>query len=384
MNAGTVFSVLTPSGRGAVAVIGVRGPQSASVVSQFFVARNGRSLNQQPLSKIIYGHWGSEDLVVFRRDGSSLEIQCHGGSQSVSAIGVDLAGTGCKEIAWQDWVADESKTSIQGEARIALAEAASYRTAEILVEQWHGALEHELNEIRKLLETEDQAAAEQRLAKLLSTAQFGRHLTQPWRVVIAGKPNVGKSSLINALVGYERAIVFDQPGTTRDVVTASTVIDGWPVTLSDTAGLHASKDELEQAGMELARQRVATADLVVWVIDAATIVENVVDRIMQAEIDELQLSINNTPLIVVNKIDQGAGLKLPPEILATSATTGTGIDRLLTSISERLVPAVLAKGDAVLFTERQRVAVSDAFEQSRQGNDDCAVKMLANLRNLAL
>jgi tRNA modification GTPase len=379
VSAGAVFSVLTPTGRGAVAVIGVRGQHGASFVDQFFVAANGRSLDKQPLLKPLYGHWGHEDLIVFRRDESSLEIQCHGGSQSVAAIVRDLAQAGCREIVWQDWIADNSGTSIRAEAQIALAEAASFRTAEVLLDQWHGALERELQSIREQLQNGDQSAAEQRLSQLLDTAEFGRHLTQPWRVVIAGKPNVGKSSLINALVGYERAIVFDLPGTTRDVVTASTVIDGWPITLSDTAGLHTSEDELEQTGMELARQRVTSADLVVWVLDAATIVENAVEQAVQAEINELHLLISTTPLIVLNKLDQRPGLKAPEEILTTSATTGEGIDRLLTSISERLAPTVPSKGGALLFTERQVELVKAARDSCRTGNFGHAVFEIGQL-----
>ena len=89
-----------------------------------------------------------------------------------------------------------------------------------------------------------------------------------WRVVIAGPPNVGKSSLINAMAGYERAIVSPLPGTTRDVVTLTTAIDGWPVQLADTAGLRASDDELESAGVKLAGAALAAADLVILVCDA--------------------------------------------------------------------------------------------------------------------
>jgi tRNA modification GTPase len=389
VNAGTAFSVLTPSGRGAVAVIGVAGSQATSVVNQFFVARNGRPLDEQPLSKLIYGHWGSEDLIVFRRDESSLEVQCHGGSQSVSAIVTDLVAAGSREIPWQEWVAGGNETSISTEAQIALAEAASFRTAEILLDQWHGALERELDAIGEQLQNGEQSTAEKRLAKLLSTAEFGQHLTRPWRVVIAGRPNVGKSSLINALVGYERAIVFDQPGTTRDVVTASTVIDGWPISLSDTAGLHGSEDEIEKAGMKLARERLATADLVLWMLDATQIDEpnalasgdgviNVESGIPEASAFGSALTLPAKQLLVLNKIDRVNAVEFAG-VIATSAVTGTGIDELLTAISNQLVPMVPAKGDAVLFTERQKVAVTDALWSCRQGDVRGAAETVSNL-----
>src|SRR4029453_3197945 len=86
---------------------------------------------------------------------------------------------------------------------------------------------------------EDWSDAVELLGAVLEFAELGQHLTAPWRVVLAGPPNVGKSSLINALAGYQRTIVSHVPGTTRDVVTTTTAIDGWPVELADTAGLRA-------------------------------------------------------------------------------------------------------------------------------------------------
>ncbi|MBC8876190.1 MAG: 50S ribosome-binding GTPase [Planctomycetes bacterium] len=159
------------------------------------------------------------------------------------------------------------ETPIAAEARIALAAARTERTAAILLAQYRGALEAELTAIVALLENEETDAAADRLRRLERYADFGKHLTTPWRVVLTGHANVGKSSLINAILGYERSIVFEQPGTTRDVVTATTAIDGWPVELADTAGLREGGDAVESAGVRLARERLAAADVVVAVFD---------------------------------------------------------------------------------------------------------------------
>jgi len=390
----TVCSVLTPPGRGAVAVVVVAGPQATAAVDQFFHAKNRRPLVEQPIARIVYGSWASsgEDLVICRRAAEHIEIHCHGGSQAVATITSDLCQASCMEISWQEWLGRQGEDALETEARIALAQAASARTAAILLDQFHGALKRELTAIRELLPL-DLATARQRLDALLSTAEFGSHLARPWQVVIAGKPNVGKSSLINALVGYQRAIVFDQPGTTRDVVTASTVIDGWPVTLSDTAGLHAATDKLETAGIELTRERLALADLVVWVLDTSQIepnalasrdgIINVESGIPEASACGSALTLPAKQLLVLNKIDRVNEWAGSAGLIATSATMGVGIDELLAAISAALVPEVPPRGAAVLFAEWQQVGLADALAMCRQGNPSGAVEILSNLVNHA-
>lgn len=386
----TVCSVLTPPGRGAVAVVAVAGPQATLAVNQFFYAKNRRPLAEQSIARIVYGTWSTtgEDLVVCRLAADLVEIHCHGGSQAVGTVTSDLRQASCVEISWQDWLAREGGDSLKTEAQIGLAQAASARTAAILLDQFHGALERELTAIRGLL-ANDAVAAQQRLTALLSTAELGSHLTRSWQVVIAGKPNVGKSSLINALVGYQRAIVFDQPGTTRDVVTAATVIDGWPVTLSDTAGLHEATDELETAGIELARERLATADLVVWVLDATEIepnalasgegVINVKSAIPEASACGSALTLPAKQLLVLNKIDRVNEWAGSAGVIATSATMGVGIDELLAAISAALVPEVPPRGAAVLFTERQRVGVAEALAEYERGDVAAVGRLLERI-----
>ena len=400
MSAGTVFSVLTPSGRGAVAVIAVAGADAVKAIETFFHAKNGKPLSEQPISRIVYGNWraSGEDLIICRRDAECIEIHCHGGMQAVATIVGGLTSAGCQEIPWQKWLTRNDACPLQVEAQIALAQAASTRAALILLDQYYGALRRELAEIISLLDepkalatgdrdsrvntpSSDTCAhgseACERLEILLDTAELGLHLTRPWQVVIAGWPNVGKSSLINALVGYQRTIVFDQPGTTRDVVTASTVIDGWPVALSDTAGLHGSTDELEAAGIELARERLATADVVIWVLDAGEVVGDFF-AVMNEQIEELGLVLSAKRLVVLNKIDCAPGIVIPEGVLATSAIAGSGVKELLAAISATLVPEVPGTGAAVVFTERQRKGVGASHRVCRE-NPKAAAQQLESL-----
>ena len=352
----TRLCVLTPSGRGAVAVVAVEGDAAVTAVDRFFQAANQRELNNQPLGRIVYGHWGGrdgEDLVVCRRDENSLEIHCHGGRQSSAQIVADLTDAGCVAIDAEQWLAGQHDCPITAAAHSAMAQATTLRTATILLDQYHGALRREIEAIATELANGKQKDVTTRLESLLQYAELGQHLTEPWRVVIAGQPNVGKSSLINVLVGYERAIVFDQPGTTRDVVSATTAIEGWPVELSDTAGLHETTDRIETAGIGLARKRLAAADLVVWVVNAVEIDSHGEHSSwalaqQQAEAVGVSLVVERTQ-IVINKIDLASGED--PQSLGTCAITGAGIEPLLAAIATRLVPNIPPPGSAVPFAE---------------------------------
>lgn len=380
----TIVCVLTPTGRGAVAVVAVAGTGAVRAVDQCFVAKNGHPLDRQPLGRIVYGHWQSEvgeDLVVCRRSDALVEVNCHGGAQSVATVVGQLVEAGCREISWQEWVKRSQACPIQAAAQIALADAATARTATILLDQFHGALRREVEAIRSALLNNQLKDATSHLEALIAWVPCGLHLTEPWQVVIAGRPNVGKSSLINALVGYRRAIVFDQPGTTRDVVSSTTVIDGWPVRLSDTAGLHVTTDALESAGIEQARALLAESDLVVWVEDATTTDPNFLTErteLLHQRATELNLVLPPRQLVVLNKIDL-ATHAATDSTLATSALTGQGIEQLLAAISLQCVPTAPEAGAAVPFTTRQAELLQAAGESVNQDNGEQALELLETL-----
>ena len=263
---------LTPEGRGAVAVLLVEGPTAAERVDRCCSWHGATRLQSRPLNRILHGHWGSpdgEDVIVCQISPAQVEIHCHGGRAAIERIAADLTDSQTQTASWKDWVAQHEPIAIRAEARSLLAAARTERTAAILLDQYSGALEAALTSISAALDAGRLDDAKAELQTLLDRAPIGLHLVDPWRVVLAGPPNVGKSSLINALIGYHRSIVFDQPGTTRDVVTAVTALDGWLVELSDTAGLRESFDPLERAGVECARQEIDAADCIVIVSDAS-------------------------------------------------------------------------------------------------------------------
>jgi tRNA modification GTPase len=243
-----------------------------------------------------------------------------------------------------------------------LAHAPTLRTASILVDQLHGAFERAVTRILNLLATNPDAAREP-LSELARYAPIGRHLVEPWMVVVAGAPNVGKSSLVNALAGFQRAVVSDIAGTTRDLVSVQVAFEGWPVELTDTAGLREAEG-LEAAGVERANRALAEADLVLWVADRSDPHPRWPagsDRAGQA------------PLFIANKADlpsQWSGEER--DALAVSAATGAGLGELVGVLVSRLVPESPRRGVAVPYSSAlvDRIEAAQA-ELAAEAVDKC-------------
>ncbi len=363
---------LTPAGRAAVAVVLVAGPEAVEIVDRCVHRGDGRKLREFPLNRVLVGRWGSpggEELLVCRRSKDRVEIHCHGGAAAIRAVIDRLCELGCQLIRWQDWLQETAADPIRAAAQVALAAAPTARTAAGLLDQFDGALASALRMALDAVTASDWPMAMATLDAVLAQRGVGLHLTTPWRVVLAGRPNVGKSSLMNALVGFQRAIVCDLPGTTRDVVTAITAIDGWPIQLADTAGLRETRDEIESAGVERATAAVGDADLVLLVDDAWSDGEIAVParvpllRVLH-KIDLLQA----LPALSVRRFD-----------VRTSVVTGEGIAELVAAVGAALVPAPPAAGAAVPFTAEQ-VERLEAAIAAAQRHDAAAV--LSSLRPL--
>jgi tRNA modification GTPase len=268
-----------------------------------------------------------------------IELHCHGGRQLIDMLLDVFQEHGVRVGSWEDWERRTEEPPLRAEAAIALARALTPRTASILLDQYQGALERALAEVRTALERGDAREAEKLLESLSRHAALGQHLTMPWRVVVAGAPNVGKSSLVNALAGFQRSIVAETPGTTRDVVTTRIALDGWPVELADTAGVRESAETLEAIGIDRARAATETADLCLWLVDVST---------APAWPEAFPAPV----LQVVNKIDLPAAwdLRSAKGAVQVSARTGEGLAELCEILARRLVPAPPSGGAAVPFS----------------------------------
>ncbi|MDG2014457.1 MAG: 50S ribosome-binding GTPase [Pirellulaceae bacterium] len=324
---------LTGQGRGAICVLGIIGEAALQTLQGMFDPVNGKALAELPRRKPVYGRWGAEDVIICIHGDHELELHCHGGVFAKQKIIADLQNKG---FAFRELPASDQLKESSAAARIELAKASTRKSAAVLTWQVEGALERELMALEKDLAEEKLTLAQDRIAGLLQWAELGLHLTRPWKIAIAGAANAGKSSLINRIVGYSRSIVFDQPGTTRDLVTVETAIDGWPVKLIDTAGLRASDDQIEKQGMALAEQAVHQADLLIEVVDGSAPAQGLLNP------PEIQ------HLVVINKCDID---RQPTDLkgMRISALRGDGIEELLAKISNRLVPAMPPIGTAVPF-----------------------------------
>jgi tRNA modification GTPase len=369
-------ALLTPPGRGAVATIGVRGEGARVIVGRRFLPAAGKPLEAFGPGRVLFGRFhtaaaAAEELVVGLISAEEVEIHCHGGVAAGEAILEALVQEGCVVIQPDQWAKEIEADAIAAAALFALAQARTERTAAVLLDQYRGALSRDLSAIQRHLERHEVAAARTKLQSLLGWAEFGLHLTQPWKVAIAGRPNAGKSSLMNAIVGYERAIVFAEPGTTRDVLTATTAVDGWPIELADTAGMRAAGDAIEAEGVARALQEIARADLVILVDDTTA----AWDEGLYQELDGSARRV----VVVHNKCDLALPADGLPQGIAVSAKTGVGIDTLCQVVGECLVPQSPPRGAGVPFTEEQASDLADVELLLASGKTDEARNKLATL-----
>jgi tRNA modification GTPase len=373
---------LTPPGRGAIATLLVEGPGARECVEGQFRSARGRPLRDCPAERLLYGRFGplpGEEVVVCCRSEQSIEIHCHGGDAAVTRITGLLGQAGAAMIAWRAWALLHHEDPIAAAAHLALADARTERTAAILLDQYRGVLRQAWEEIRTALAQGDVSRTGELLETLLARARIGRHLVQPWRVVLAGEPNVGKSSLINALLGYQRTIVHPTPGTTRDVVTATAAVDGWPLEFCDTAGLRESEQPLERAGVQRANEQLAAADLAILVFDISR-PWSMADEILRQRFPAAVVVHNKSDLAVAGgagRDEKPVPSTRPPGIVV-SALTGDSIPKLLELVVCRLVPQPPAPGVAIPFTAELIARLDSARKALARSDRVAALESLAD------
>ena len=374
-SADTIAAVATAPGRAGVAVVRVSGPDAFAVAAKVAgVAAPGIGGEILPSVRHVRFRNPVSDtplddgvLLAFAAPRSYTgedvaELQCHGGAvaprrvlEACLAAGARLARRGeFTERAYLNGKLDYDQAS----GVLALVDALTDRAADAAMEGASGAaaralralydralalsatIEHALDVseeelpegfTRSIAESVNDLRGQTRAE--IVRAREGRMLRDGAKVVLAGPPNVGKSSLFNALVGSARAIVSDRPGTTRDAIEAWIDIAGWPVCLVDTAGLRTAADAVEAEGVERAKNIAAAADIILDLHDAPP-------AVLSGEAADLPRKI-----VVLTKCDLLPGDR-PQGLVAVSAVTGEGIERLKGVIAERLAAKAEGAGEA--------------------------------------
>jgi tRNA modification GTPase len=339
----TLVALWTPAGRSALATLIVDGPDAVRIARDLFhparrIPRFGEEIAHY------YGHFGRDvpDDVVLAvvRPGRTVEIHCHGGPAVVESLIEQIRSAGASPASWRESARRQGWSQNRIEAAEALARAGAPKAAAILLDQYQGALDRAFKTIE---ETRDRRLAE----GLLQWRRVGRRLVDGWRVALLGRPNVGKSSLFNVVVGYERVIVSPTAGTTRDAIEVEAVFDGWPVRLCDGAGLRETRDLVEQAGVERIRTWAQSADVRVLLRDASE---------PPCLEDDALIRELSPHLVIAAKSDLPSPWKSEDfgrVDLTTSATTGEGVAELIDRIVREFAPKAIQVGEAVPFTDRQ-------------------------------
>jgi len=384
----TIFALASGVGRAAIAVLRISGPECSAVLRMIapgadFPDRRAvlRTLrhpySREPLDRALITWFCAPRSFT----GEEMaEVSVTGGRAVISAFikalalipGLRLAEPG--EFAWRAFMNGKIDLSeVDGLADLVEAETeAQRRQAQRIA---GGALSRECDAIRTslleamaavetqidftdvedasdfTLETVKDAArgAIERIDRALASADAAARLREGFTVVIAGPPNVGKSTLMNALAGRDVAITSPVPGTTRDLIEVFLDLRGYPVILVDTAGVRESHDPIEQEGVARARRRAESADLILWLNDRA---------------DDLGPSLGSATLVVRTKMDlkQADPSAGKPAAVAISAKTGAGVDRLLDVIAELAEERMSSREPTLLTLERHR----RGFQEARQ------------------
>lgn len=365
----TISAVATALGEGAVGIIRISGARALAIGETLFKAASRKRLGAYPVNTLVYGHVYDTDkslvdevLAVYMRAPRSytaedvVEIQCHGGLESLKKILALTYSAGARPAEAGEFTKRAFLNGridlTQAEAVMDLIRSRSEASLKLAARQQQGQLAGVLRSLRKTLvdvvvnleavidypeeDIEDVTygrvqesigTAVEKIKELLAHAHTGKILREGLRTAIVGRPNVGKSSLLNALLKEERAIVSQYAGTTRDVIEEQLLLDGVPLVLADTAGIRSTDDFVEKIGVEKSRQLLAASELVICVIDGS--------EGMTPEDEAILTAAEGKPcVVIVNKSDLPQKVDLPglqkrfgsEKVMLLSAKTLSGID----------------------------------------------------------
>ena len=402
----TICAVATPMGEGGVAIIRISGENALSIASKIFISKNNYDVKNMQTYTMKYGNVIDvenkeiidEVILSYMKAPNSytgenvVEVNCHGGVVSTNSVlnqiiiaGARLAEPG--EFTKRAFLNGRIDLS-QAEAVMDIITAKTELSMKSAMLQSNGALSREIEELRKYLlnvlalieysvdftEDDEDIIDDNlilqikegidktilRIKNLLLNADEGKIIREGLNIVIVGKPNVGKSSLLNALLKEKRAIVTEVPGTTRDVIEEYINLDGIPIRITDTAGIRDTEDIVEKIGVEKSKEKIEEADLIILMLDTSRDIDDN-DKII---IDKIK---DKKYIVLLNKID--LDMKISQEVISNfnnkidiSAKTGKGIDDLKTEIKNLFFNGEINSESLIISNTRHKQALYRALE----------------------
>lgn len=404
----TIAAIATALSDAGIGIIRISGPEAFRVVSRIFVRQDGTSPTAEWKSHTIHYGFIEEDgelldevLVSWMKGPKSYtaedtaEINCHGGVvllkrvlEAVLRAGARLAEPG--EFTKRAFL--NGRIDLSGaEAVMDLIQAKNSFSLKASVRQLRGSVSREIKSVRaailyeiafieSALDDPEHISTEgypeklsalteellMRLQKLLDSAEDGRLRREGISTVIVGKPNAGKSSLLNLLVGEERAIVTDVAGTTRDTLEEFIQLKGIGLKLMDTAGIRSTEDVVEKIGVERAQRYAREADLILYVADASRPLEEDDFQILELIRDKkVIVLLNKTDLparLTAQELQEALGSREVP-VIATSAKESTGIEEFVQALERMFFSGSIGSDQEVVITSlRHREAIQEAFD----------------------
>lgn len=414
----TIAAISTPIGAAGIGIVRVSGRNAIPVVEKIFSSKK-KKMTDAPSHSMLYGHIVDpegkvvdEVLVSVMRAPHSftaedvVEINCHGGVVAVRKTLETVLKAGARPAEPGEF---SKRAFLNGRIDLAQAEsimdlisAKTERSLKVAVSQLEGALsaaikairteilgllahieagidfpEHDLEDISRIQIEQKTKLILDRVKKLIDSAGTGKVFREGLKTVIIGKPNVGKSSLLNALLKEKRAIVTDIPGTTRDAIEEMVSIRGIPLKLVDTAGIRETEDIVEKIGVEKTMELFGEADLVLFMIDAST-------GLTADDREIFPLLKEKNRLLIINKTDIKKDIDLseaenhidPENVIEMSLLHGKGLDKLEERI-ETMVYAGLASGQEELLVTNIRH--KNALEEAGLSIEEVLKAVAANL-----
>lgn len=400
----TIAAISTSIGEGGLAVIRVSGDKSRELIDKIFKAKNGKSLMDMKSYTMRYGHIIDEDenhvdevIVSFMKGPRSftaedtIEINCHGGVIATKRVleqvikqGIRLAEpgeftkraflNGRIDLSQAEAVIDiiNAKTELSMKSALMQSEGLISKEISALREHLISTIAHieatvdypedDLEEVTAEMAIKNLEVVKEEINRLIETAEEGKILREGLSTVIVGKPNVGKSSLLNSLTKENRAIVTDIPGTTRDVIEEYINISGVPIKIIDTAGIRETEDVVEKIGVERSRQKIEEADLVILILDSSRELEEEDREIINHIRDKKYMVLLNKNDLNSKINDEDLAILNSDNIFKISAMTGEGIENVKNAIKDLFFKGEIAANNVIITNTRHKESLFRAYE----------------------